>query len=161
MRRVRGLSPMRLGLVVALGVVLGVAVVASLATWLGGDDSDVASGATASGKNVKVIIAGTNDALEPVTDGGITGEGTFRVTGAITDSGTVRGYRGLTGVDNTVILLRFVTWGKKGTITYGVEIDTTRRPVISRWRIESGQRRTRACRAKAQRPRTPPTPSAR
>ena len=28
--------------------------------------------------------------------------------------------------------------GKKGTITYGVRIDTTQRPVISRWTIESG-----------------------
>jgi hypothetical protein len=140
MRRVTGFSPMRLGLLVALVVVLGVGVVASLATWLGSDDANVASGATAGGENVKVIIAGTNDALEPPTDGGITGEGTFRVTGAITDSGAARGYRGLTGVENTVILLRYVTWGKKGTITYGVEIDTTRRPVVSRWRIESGTR---------------------
>ena len=139
MRRVfAGLSPLRLGLLVALGVVLGVAVVASLATWLDGNDAEVASGATSGGEAVKVIIAGTNDALEPVTDGGITGEGTFRATGAITDSGTARGYRGVTGVDNTVILLRYVTWGKKGTITYGVRIDISRRPVISRWRIESG-----------------------
>ena len=109
----------------------------SLATWLGGGDAEVASGATAGGEGVKVVIAGTNDALEPPTDGGITGEGTFRATGAITDSGAARGYRGLTGVNNTVILLRYVTWGKKGTITYGVTIDISRRPVISRWRIES------------------------
>ena len=36
-----------------------------------------------------------------------------------------------------MILLRYVTWGKKGTITYGVTIDISRRPVISRWKIES------------------------
>jgi hypothetical protein len=137
MRRVTGFSPMRLGLLVGLAVVLGVAAVASLATWVGDNNAEVASGATAGGRNVKVIIAGTNDALEPVIDGGIAGEGTFRATGAITDSGAARGYRGLTGVNNTVILLRYVTWGKKGTITYGVTIDTTRRPVISRWKIES------------------------
>ena len=39
-----------------------------------------------------------------------------------------------------LILLRFVTKGEKGTITYLVSIDTTRRPVISRWRIESATR---------------------
>ncbi len=36
-----------------------------------------------------------------------------------------------------MILLRFVTKGKKGTITYLVIINTTRTPVISRWKIES------------------------
>jgi hypothetical protein len=134
MRRVTGFSWMRLGLLVALAVVLGVAVVASLATWLGADDAEVASGPTSEGENVKVIIAGTNDALEPNTDGGITGEGTFRATGAITDNGTVTAYRGVNG---GLILLRFVTKGRKGTISYLVNIDTTRRPVISRWKIES------------------------
>ena len=87
MRSVTGFSPLRLGLLVALGVVVCVAVVASIAAWPGGDDSKVASTGAAGGENVKVVIAGTNDALEPPTDGGITGEGTFRVTGAISDSG--------------------------------------------------------------------------
>jgi hypothetical protein len=125
---------MRLGLLVASSGVIVVAVVASLATWLGGDDATVASSADVGRKNVKVIIAGTNDALEEQTDGGIAGEGTFRATGAITDKGTVTAYRGVNG---KLILLRFVTKGKKGTISYLVNIDTTRRPVISRWRIES------------------------
>jgi hypothetical protein len=125
---------MRLGLLVASSAVIVVAVVASLATWLGGDDATVASSADVGRKNVKVIIAGTNDALEEQTDGGIAGEGTFRATGAITDKGTVTAYRGVNG---KLILLRFVTKGKKGTISYLVNIDTTRRPVISRWRIES------------------------
>ncbi len=138
MRRVAGFSPMRLGLLVALGVVLGVAVVASLATWLGSNDAEVASGATSDRRPVKVIIAGTNDALEEQTDGGIAGEGTFKATGAITDKGTVTAYRGLSVLNEQVILLRFVTKGEKGVITYKVRIDTTRRPVISRWTIESG-----------------------
>ena len=88
MRSVPGFSPMRLGLLVASSAVIAVAVVASLATWLGGDDAEVAS-AAATGKPVKIVIVGTNDALEPPTDGGIAGEGTFRATGAITDKGTV------------------------------------------------------------------------
>jgi hypothetical protein len=132
MRRL-GFGPVRLGLVLALGVVLAVAVVASIALLSGGDDPQAAQ-AAAPGKPVKVVIAGTNDALEPVTDGGIVGEGTFRASGAITDKGTVRGYRGVNG---GLILLRFVTKGEKGAISYLVNIDTTRRPVVSRWKIES------------------------
>jgi hypothetical protein len=38
----------------------------------------------------------------------------------------------------TLILLRFVTKGKKGAIRYLVKIDIKARPVISRWTIESG-----------------------
>jgi hypothetical protein len=146
MRRL-GFSPVRLGLVLALGVVLAVAVAASIAI-LSGDDDPPAAPAAAPGKPVKIVIAGTNDALEPVTDGGITGEGTFRATGAISDSGAARGYRGLTGVNNTVILLRYVTWGKKGTITYGVKIDISQRPVISRWKIESATKAYRGLQGK-------------
>jgi hypothetical protein len=137
MRRVPGFSPMRLGLLV-FGVVLGVSAVASLATWFDDDDAKVASGVSLGGKNVKVVIAGTNDALEEQTGGGIAGEGTFRASGAITDKGTVTAYRGLSVVNEGVILLRFVTEGKNGAISYLVKIDTTRRPVISRWKIESG-----------------------
>jgi hypothetical protein len=131
---------LRLGLLVALVVVLSVAVVASLATWLGTDDAGVATGATSSRKSVKVIIAGTNDAKEEVTDGGIAGEGTFRASGAIRDKGTARAYRGVSILNDGLILLRFVTKGEKGGITYMVRIDTTRRPVVSRWTIESASR---------------------
>lgn len=122
------------------GLTLSVVVIALIITSSGGDDAKVASTDTADRKPVKVVIAGTNDALEPVTDGGITGEGTFRASGAITDSGTARGYRWLKGDEATgfLISLRYVTKGKKGAITYVVRIDTTRRPVISRWTIESG-----------------------
>jgi hypothetical protein len=130
-------------LVYALTVVFFVVVVAvaSYLTLSGRDDAQTATNTTAAdSKPVKVVIAGTNDALEEQTDGGITGEGTFRATGAVTDKGTVRGYRGLTGPNDSVILLRFVTKGRKGAITYIVRIDTTRRPVVSRWRIESATR---------------------
>lgn len=131
---------MWLGALVMSGLTLGVVVIALIITSSGGDDAKVASTDTADRKPVKVVIAGTNDALEPVTDGGITGEGTFRASGAITDSGTARGYRWLRGDEATgfLISLRYVTKGKKGAITYVVRIDTTRRPVISRWTIESG-----------------------
>lgn len=128
------------GALVMSGLTLGVVVIALIITSSGGDDAEVASTDTADRKPVKVVIAGTNDALEPVTDGGITGEGTFRASGAITDSGTARGYRWLKGDEATgfLISLRYVTKGKKGAITYVVRIDTTRRPVISQWTIESG-----------------------
>lgn len=115
-----------------------VALVVSAASSCGGDDPTVTQKPVE--EKVKVIIAGTNDALEPVTDGGITGEGTFRASGAITDNGTARGYRWVTGDEATgwLIALRYVTKGKKGAITYVVRIDTTRTPVVSRWTIESG-----------------------
>jgi hypothetical protein len=131
---------MWLGALVFSGLTLAAIVIALIATSSGGDDAKVASVDTTDRKPVTVVIAGTNDALEPVTDGGITGEGTFRATGAITDSGTARGYRWLKGDEATgwQISLRYVTNGKKGAITYVVRIDTTRRPITSRWTIESG-----------------------
>lgn len=134
------MSRMWLGALVASGVTLGVVVVALIATSSGDDDATVAATDATVREPVKVVIAGTNDALEPVTDGGITGEGTFKASGAITDSGTARGYRWLKGDEATgwQISLRYVTKGKKGAITYVVRIDTTRRPVVSRWTIESG-----------------------
>jgi hypothetical protein len=132
---------MRLVYALTVGFFVVVVAVAGYVTLSGGDDAQVASNTTAAErKPVKVVIAGTNDALEEQTDGGIAGEGTFRATGAITDKGTVRGYRALTGPNDAVILLRFVTKGEKGAITYLVRIDTTRRPVVSRWRIESATR---------------------
>ena len=131
---------MWLGAVVVSGIIVGVVVVAVITTSSGDGDATVASTETTPRKPVKVVIAGTNDALEEQTDGGIAGEGTFRATGAITDKGTVRVYRALTGPNDAVILLRFVTKGEKGAITYLVRIDTTRRPVVSRWRIESATR---------------------
>ena len=131
---------MWLGALVVSGVILGAVVVALIATSWDDNDATVASTDTADRKPVKVVIAGTNDALGQQTDGGIAGEGTFRATGAITDKGTVRGYRALTGPNDSVILLRFVTKGEKGAVTYLVVIDTSRRPVVSRWRIESATR---------------------
>ena len=141
MRNLPGFSPMRLAAVLTGSFFVVVVVVASVVTLSGGDDAQTASNATASeSKPVKVVIAGTNDAKEEQIDGGIAGEGTFRATGAITDEGTVRAYRGLSTLSEGVILLRFATKGRKGAITYRVRIDTTRRPVISRWTIESGTR---------------------
>ncbi len=115
-----------------------VVVVAGVVALSGGDDPQTAAANTipsAAGKPVKVVIAGTNDALEPNTDGGIQGEGTFKATGAITDSGWVRGYRAMPNKD--LILLRFVTKGRKGSITYLVNIHIDQQPVVARWKIVS------------------------
>jgi hypothetical protein len=140
---------MWLGALVVAGVIVGVVVVAVITTSSGGDDAKVASTDTTSPrKPVKVVIAGTNDALEEQTDGGITGEGTFRATGAITDRGTARGYRALSVLNEGLILLRFVTKGEQGAITYLVKIDTTRRPVVSRWTIESATQAYKGLRGK-------------
>ncbi len=142
MRNLPGFSPMRLALVLTGGFFVVVVVVAVLATRSGGNDAQTASNVTtpAEKRPVKVVFTDTERALEEETDGGIAGLGIFKASGAITDRGTVTTYRGLTGANDSVILLRFVTKGKKGGITYLVKIDTTRRPVVSRWKIESATR---------------------
>lgn len=127
---------MRLALVLTVGFFLVVVLVASIVALSGGNDAETTSNPTSpGGERVKVVIAGTNDALEEQTDGGIAGEGTFKATGAINDSGSVRAYRAVPTKE--LILLRFVTRGKKGAITYLVNIHIARLPPISRWRIES------------------------
>ena len=93
-------------------------------------------GPTVAGGKVKVVIAGTNDKFD-VRDGSLAGKGTFKATGAITDSGTALAYRTVSP-DETLITLRFVAKGKKGTITYVVKINTD--TSISRWTITSGTR---------------------
>jgi hypothetical protein len=94
-----------------------------------------------SGGKVKVVIAGTNDKFD-VTDGSLAGTGTFKATGAITDQGKALGYRKVKGDPSSaagaLITLRFVTQGKKGTITYVVKIDT--KAATSKWTIASGTR---------------------
>jgi hypothetical protein len=121
-----------------LSVVTLVAVLGSILIWSGGNDARVAASTHADKRPVKVVITGTERAKEEVADGGIAGLGIFKARGAITDRGTVTTYRGLTGPNDSVILLRFVTKGKEGGITYMVKIDTTRRPVRPRWWIQSG-----------------------
>ena len=131
-------SGMWLGAILVSSVIGGVVVVALITTSSGGDNGHVASATPAEKRPVKVVITGTESAKEEVTDGGIAGLGIFKASGAITDRGTVTTYRGLTGLNDSVILLRHVTKGKEGGITYMVKIDTTRRPVRPRWWIESG-----------------------
>lgn len=95
------------------------------------------AGSGVAGRKVKVVIAGTNH--PPFTDTNRSGKGTFRVSGAITDAGTAIGYRTVSA-DKTLITLRFVTKGRKGTITYVVKIDTNlaNPDAASRWTITSG-----------------------
>jgi hypothetical protein len=88
-----------------------------------------------SGGKVKVVIAGTNDRVPPPADGSLAGRGTFTASGALTDAGPALGYRTVSS-SGTLITLRYVAKGKKGTITYLVKIDTT--AGTSRWTISSG-----------------------
>ena len=105
-----------------------------------------AGSGVAAGK-VKVVIAGTNDrnTYPLVTDGSLVGKGTFRASGSITDTGTALGYRTVSA-DGTLITLRFVAKGKKGTITYVVKIDTN--AGTSRWTIASGTKAYRGLHGK-------------
>jgi hypothetical protein len=115
-----------------------VAAVATLVT-VAAPTSFAALGQLQADGRIKVVIAGTNDKSD-VTDGSLAGKGTFRASGAITDNGTALGYRTVKGdptsAAGALITLRFVTKGKKGTITYGVKIDTN--ASTSRWTIASG-----------------------
>ena len=109
------------------------------------------------GGKVKVVIAGTNDRIPPPTDGSLAGKGTFKASGAILDAGTALAYR-TEKLDGTLISLRYVTKGKKGTITYVVRIDTN--TGTSRWTVHPAPGHTRDCMARAVRPRTRRTQSA-
>ena len=81
---------------------------------------------------VTVRIAGMNDGRD-VGDGTLAGIGHFTATGAITDKGKSLVYRTKKGA---LIILRYVTVGEKGTITFVVRIDTIL--ATSRWTITSG-----------------------
>ena len=137
MRKLPGFSPMRLVLVLTGSFFVAVVAVALIATRSGGDVVQAAPNTTPSSEAepVTIVIAGTNDALEEQTDGGIVGEGTFRATGGIRDRGWARAYRAVP--NKNLILLRYVTKGRKGAITYVVDIHIERLPPVSRWRIES------------------------
>jgi hypothetical protein len=88
--------------------------------------------ARAAGGAVTVRVVGANDGREP-EDGSLAGTGRFTAAGAITDNGKARVYR---AKKDALITLRFVTVGKKGTITFLVRIDTIL--ATSRWTITSG-----------------------
>jgi hypothetical protein len=87
---------------------------------------------TATGGKVTVRIAGVNDGRD-VGDGSLAGTGHFTAAGAITDKGKALVYRTKKGA---LIILRYVTAGEKGTITFVVRIDTIL--ATSRWTITSG-----------------------
>lgn len=94
----------------------------------------------AAGK-VRVRIVGANNGKD-VTNGGVSGKGKFTATGAVEDEGKVVAYRTVKGdiaLGSAVIILRFVTTGKKGTITYRVKIDQSKG--TSRWTIVSGTKK--------------------
>lgn len=93
------------------------------------------------GGKIKVRIVGANNGKD-VTNGGVSGRGHFKATGAVTDSGKVVAYRRVKGdiaAGTAVITLRFVTHGKKGTITYRVKID--QKANTSRWTIASATKK--------------------
>jgi hypothetical protein len=125
------------GSLVALGAGIAISVVVVVMLISGNDSGSSATRAATHSPPTKmrVVIAGTNDAKEEVIDGGIVGEGTFKATGAIADQGWVRAYRSVP--NDGLILLRFVTKGKKGSVSYLVDIHIARLPPVSHWKIES------------------------
>jgi streptogramin lyase len=87
------------------------------------------------GGTVTVSISGMNEGQhgDQVTNGGVAGIGRYAASGAISDEGKVVVYRTVKG---PLITLRYVTVGKKGTITFLVKIDTNFG--TARWTITSG-----------------------
>jgi hypothetical protein len=121
--RVLGLSP---ALLLAAATLAGASLAIAPVVAHAGDESG-------RGK-VSVRIAFANNGQD-VADGSVSGIGHFTATGAITDKGKSVIYRTRKGL---LITLRFVTMGKKGTITFVVKIDPT--VGTSRWTIASGTR---------------------
>ena len=98
-----------------------------------------------SGGKVKIVITGTNDRYPLVTDGSLAGKGAFEATGAIADAGPALAYRTVSA-NGTLIRLRYVAKGKKGAITFLVNIDTN--AGTSRWTIVSGTKAYKGLRGK-------------
>jgi hypothetical protein len=114
---------------ISVGVVLTVLAVAAPASF-------AALSQLHTGGKVAVRIAGANNGQD-VTNGGVAGRGHFTATGIIVDKGTVVAYRTVKGsLPGGLITLRFVSFGKNGTITFVVKIDTS--VGTSRWTIASG-----------------------
>jgi hypothetical protein len=123
--------------IVACVVLVGASVLAVFERTAESQSSSTALTARSgfAGGKVKIVIAGTNDTnpYPLVTDGSLVGKAPFKASGAITDAGIALAYRTERA---ELITLRFVTKGKKGTITYVVKID--KNAGTSRWTIASG-----------------------
>lgn len=118
--------------------IIGIAVLAaSVASTAANAESQ------AGGSKVTVRITTTSRVSGEVTNGGVVGKGRFVATGAVKDKGTEITYRMQKG---PLITLRYVTVGKKGTITFVVKIDTT--VGSSRWTIASGTKAYRGLHGK-------------
>src|SRR4051812_17877343 len=97
----------------------------------------------ARGSKVTVRITATSRSGGEVTNGGVAGKGRFVAVGAIKDRGTEVTYR---TQRDALIKLRYVTAGRRGTITFIVKIDTT--AGTSRWTIASGTKAYRGLHGK-------------
>jgi hypothetical protein len=86
-----------------------------------------------------------------VSNGGVAGRAHFKATGAISDTGTVVGYRTVKGA---LITLRYVTTSTTGTITYVVTINTG--TGTSRWTITSATGRYKGLQGRGTESENPP-----
>jgi hypothetical protein len=116
----------------AATVAAGLVSTTALGSHYAGSGAPVSSAREHAGGKVTVRITFTNNGAD-VGNGGLAGTGHFTARGAITDKGKSAVYRTKKG---RLIILRFVTVGKRGTITFVVKIDTS--VGTSRWTILSG-----------------------
>lgn len=146
-RRAWALGPVLVSAVVVIAIAVG-----SLAL-LHGARKPLTTGVTPSlpsGGRVRVWIANGNNG-QNVTNGGVAGTGHFKATGAISDTGTVVGYRRVKGA---LITLRYVTTSTKGAITYVVKINTG--TGTSRWTITSATGRYKGLHGRGTESENPP-----
>lgn len=68
----------------------------------------------------KVTVRATETNERHAVDGGVSGKGTFTISGVITDKGSVTDYRSQKGMK---ALVRRVAVGRNGTITFLITID--------------------------------------
>ena len=148
----------RWGRAVTLGPALvaaavAIAVAVGALALLGAARKPLTPGVTpspAAPSRVRVWIANANNGQD-VSNGGVSGRGHFKASGAISDTGAVVTYRRVKG---ELITLRYVTTSAKGAITYVVRINVG--TGTSRWTITSATGRYKGLHGRGAESENPP-----
>src|SRR5579859_5646054 len=113
----------------------GIVVVALVAGTLALATQAALAASRQAGLSGPITVKFTEKVTRGITDGSVSGRGQFTMTGVISDKGPVTEYRTLTG--GTVVFIRRVAVGKKGTITFFINFQLGQPGQIF-WTIQSG-----------------------
>lgn len=149
-RRASALGPVLVSAVIVIAIAVGSLALLHLARRPLTTGSPGLTPLPAASGRVRVRIANGNN-RQDVTNGGVSGRGHFKATGAISDTGTVVTYRWAEGA---LITLRYVTASTLGTITYVVKINTG--AGSSRWTITSATGRYKGLHGRGTESENPP-----